>query len=181
MTELGEETIETTEVFSGRLVKLRVDRVRLPNGRETTREIVVHPGAVTAVPLIGTEKIVMVRQFRQAAGETLLEIPAGTLEQGEDPVECARRELREEIGYHPNNLTLMFKSYLAPGYSSEILYTYLAEDLEKVDARSDPDEFLEIVEVRMCDAVGLIQSGEIKDAKTICGVMMAQRMLGERG
>ena len=178
--DLRECTIDSTEVFSGRLVKLRVDRVRLPSGRETTREIVVHPGAVAAVPLIGTERIVMVRQFRQAAGESLLEIPAGTLEHGEDPVKCAERELREEIGYHPNKLTLMFRSYLAPGYSSEMLHTYLAEDLEEVDARPDPDEFVEIVEVGMRDAVGLIQSGEIKDAKTICGIMMAQRILGTR-
>ncbi len=178
--ELREETISSEQIYDGRIVKLRVDTVRLPDGRETTREVVVHRGAVTAVPLIDSESIVMVRQFRQAAGETLLEIPAGGLEHGEDPVACAERELREEIGYHPNKLTLMFKSYLAPGYSSEMLHTYLAEDLVESSEKSDDDEFLEVVEVRMSDAVELIRSGEIKDAKTICGIMMAQRILSTR-
>lgn len=177
--ELREETIESKEVFSGRLVKLRVDIVRLPNGKEATREIVVHRGAIAAVPLIDGEKIVMVRQFRQAAGETLLEIPAGTLDSGEDPVDCARRELGEEIGYHPNKLTLMFKSYLAPGYSSEMLHTFLAQDLVKTQAHTDADEFLEVVEVPMSDAIDLIRSGDIKDAKTICGILMAQRILAD--
>jgi len=179
--ELSEQTIESTEVFSGRIVKLRVDRVRLPNGAESTREIVVHCGAVTAVPLLDDHTVVMVRQYRQAAGEVLLEIPAGTLEHGEDPAVCARRELVEEIGYSPEMLTLMFRSYLAPGYSSEMLYTFLAEDLVRAGGNSDPDEFIEVVEVPLADAVMLIHSGEIKDAKTICGILMAQRIIDSRG
>jgi ADP-ribose pyrophosphatase len=178
--ELREETIESTEVFSGRLVKLRVDRVRLPNGCESTREIVVHRGAVAAVPLIDSDTVVMVRQFRQAAGETLIEIPAGTLDPGEDPVACVVRELEEEIGYHANRVTAMFRSYLAPGYSSEMLHTFLAEGLVKVGAHTDADEFIEVVEVPLREAVGKILSGEIKDAKSICGILMAQRFLASR-
>lgn len=178
--ELREQTISSTEAFTGRLVKLRVDRVRLPNGRETTREIVVHRGAVTAVPLIDADRVVMIRQFRQAAGEVLLELPAGTLDPGEDPLACVARELEEETGYRANSITPMFRSYLAPGYSSEMLHTFLAEDLVNVGARAEPDEFLEIVQMRMHDAVGLIRTGEIKDAKTICGILMAQRILSER-
>ncbi|MDH7602106.1 MAG: NUDIX hydrolase [Armatimonadota bacterium] len=178
--ELREETIESKEVFSGRLVKLRVDRVRLPNGRESTREVVVHRGAVAAVPLIDSDRVVMVRQFRQAAGETLLEIPAGTLDPGEDPAECVIRELEEEIGRRPNRVTLMFRSYLAPGYSSEMLHTFLAEDLVPIESSSDEDEFIEIVEVRLDEAVDKILSGEIKDAKSICGILMAQRFLATR-
>jgi len=176
--ELKEETIDSKIAFEGRLVKLRVDTVRLPNGRETTREIVSHRGAVAAVPMIDTDKIVMVRQFRQAAGEALLEIPAGTLDPNEDPAHCVARELGEETGYRAGKLTLMFKSYLAPGYSSEMLHTYLAENLEKITATPEPDEFIEIVEIHLSDAVDLIRSGGIKDAKTICGIMMAQRILG---
>lgn len=175
--ELREETIKSIEAFSGRLVKLRVDTVRLPNGRETTREIVVHRGAVAVVPLIDTERIVMVRQFRQAAGEVLMEIPAGTLEPGEDPAVCADRELQEEIGYKAEELSLMFRSYLAPGYSSEMLHTYLARGLVKASAERDPDEFIEIVEAPLDDAVGMIETGEIKDAKTICGILMAIRVI----
>ncbi len=97
--ELKEQTIESNEVFTGRLVKLRVDTVRLPDGRETTREVVVHRGAVAVVPMTDDGKVVMVRQFRQAAGEVLMEIPAGTLEPGEDAAECAHREIQEEVGY----------------------------------------------------------------------------------
>lgn len=177
---LREETIESTEAFSGRLVKLRVDRVRLPNGHETTREIVVHRGAVTAVPLIDTDTIVMIRQYRQAAGEVLMEIPAGTLDPGEDPLTCVEREMREEIGYHAEKITPMFRSYLAPGYSSEMLHTFLAEELVSGEAHNEPDEFIQVVEVKMADAIELIRSGEIKDAKTICGILMAQRILAER-
>lgn len=176
--ELREELISSTEAFNGRLVKLRVDKVRLPNGREATREIVVHRGAVAVVPLLDSDTIVMVRQFRQAAGEALLEIPAGTLDPDETPDYCAERELTEEIGYKPGKLTLMFRSYLAPGYSSEMLHTFLAQDLSREKAEHDADEFIEVVEVKMHEAVELIRSGEIKDAKTICGVMMARHLMG---
>ena len=178
--ELREETIESKEAFSGRLVKLRVDTVRLPNGNVATREIVVHRGAIAAVPLIDHEKVIMVRQFRQAAGETLLEIPAGTLEPGEDPFAAVVRELGEEIGYHSNKLTPMFRSYLAPGYSSEMLHTFLAEELVKTQAHTEPDEFIEVVEVPLAEAVEKILLGEIKDAKSICGILMAQRFLADR-
>lgn len=178
--ELGEETIESTEVFAGRLVKLRVDKVRLPNGRQTTREIVVHRGAVAAVPLTGDGKVVMIRQYRQAAGEVLLEIPAGTLDPGEDPHACVSRELIEETGYRSDRTTLMFRSYLAPGYSSEMLHTFLAEGLAHVGQRAEEDEFLEVVEIPLDEAVDKIIFGEIKDAKSICGILMAQRFLASR-
>jgi ADP-ribose pyrophosphatase len=178
--DLREETIQSELVFSGRLVKLRVDTVRLPNGKESTREVVVHRGAVAAVPLLDSDTVIMVRQFRQAAGECLLEIPAGTLDSGEDPKACVSRELEEEIGYRSNKLTLMFQSYLAPGYSSEILYTFLAEDLVKVEQHSEEDEFIEIVEIPIDEAVSRIISGEIKDAKSICGILMVQRFLASR-
>jgi len=176
---LREETIESNEVFSGRLVKLRVDRVRLPNGREATSEVVVHRGAVAVVPLTAQDNVVMVRQFRQAAGEVLLEIPAGTLEPDENPDQCADRELREEIGYKAGEMTLMFRSYLAPGYSSEMLHTYLARGLVKVSAHRDADEFIEVVEVPLDEAMELIREGTIKDAKTICGILMALRVMAQ--
>lgn len=176
--ELREELVDSTEVFTGRLVKLRVDKVRLPNGKETTREVVVHRGAVAVVPLLDSDTIVMVRQFRQAAGETLLEIPAGTLDPNEPPEVCAARELSEEIGYRPGKLTLMFKSFLAPGYSTEMLHTFLAQELSKAHGEPDADEFIEIVEVSMREAIDLIGRGEIKDAKSICGIMMTHHLLG---
>jgi len=178
--ELREETIASELVFNGKLVKLRVDTVRLPNGREARREIVVHRGAMAAVPLLDGDRVVLVRQFRQAAGETLLEIPAGTLEPGEDPIAGIARELAEEIGYRPNRITRMFSSYLAPGYSSEMLHTYLAEELVRESAHADADEFIEVVEMPLAEAAEKITSGEIKDAKSICGILMAQRFLAGR-
>lgn len=178
--DLRETTVTSEEVFSGRLVKLRVDTVRLPDGKQAQREIVVHRGAVAAVPLLEGDRVVMVRQFRQAAGEVLLEIPAGTLDPGEDPCACVARELAEEIGYTSNCLTLMFRSYLAPGYSSEMLHTFLAENLTRTQAESDADEFVEVVEIPLSEAVEKIVSGEIKDAKSICGILMAQKFLACR-
>ena len=179
--DLAEKTIESTEAFSGRLLKLRVDKVQLPNGRITTREIIVHRGAVAAVPMLDNSNVILIRQFRQAAGETLLEIPAGTLDHGESAKDCVQRELGEEIGYKSNRLTPMFSSYLAPGYSSEMLHTFLAEDLEKLDEQKmEEDEFIEIVEVSLADAIRMISDGQIKDAKSICGLLMAQKILDSR-
>lgn len=175
--ELKEETIDSRIAFDGRLIKLRVDTVRLPSGRQSTREVVVHRGAVAAVPMLDSNRIVMVKQFRQAAGEVLLELPAGSLEPDEEPMHCVAREMEEEIGYTARKLTPMFSLYLAPGYSSEMLHMFLAEKLDKIQARPEDDEFVEVVEVHMGETVELIRSGGIKDAKTICGIMMAKKIL----
>lgn len=175
--ELIEETIDSRIAFDGRLVKLRVDTVRLPNGKNSTREVVVHRGAVAAVPMLSKNTIIMVKQFRQPAGEILLELPAGSLEPNEEPINCIARELGEEIGYKAGKLTPMSSFYLAPGYSSELLHLFLAENLEKTVQHSEEDEFIEIVEVKLDDTDNLIRQGKIKDAKTICGIMMARKML----
>lgn len=175
--ELREKTIESKRIYDGRIVKLRVDTVELPDGTRATREVVEHKGAVAIVPLIDSDTVVMVRQFRQPANEVLLEIPAGTLEVGEDPDDCAARELLEETGYRARTIHKVFKSYLAPGYSSEMLHTYIATDLLKEIAAPEADEFLETVTIKLDDAVAMIETGEIKDAKTICGLLTAQRRL----
>lgn len=174
--DLTEKTIESKRVFEGKLVNLRVDTVELPNGRTTKREVVEHHGAVAIVPMLDHEKVILVRQFRQPVGDVLLEIPAGTLEKGEDPYECARRELVEEIGYYPRKLSKMFYSYLAPGYSTEMLHTFLAEDLERVGENREADEFLEVLTIDIRDAVEMIRGGEIIDAKSICGLLLASRL-----
>lgn len=175
--ELREKTLRSERVYEGRLVNLRVDTVELPNGRVSTREVVEHRGAVAVVPILDEDRVIMVRQFRQPAGEVLLEIPAGTLDSGENPAACAARELEEETGYRAGELREMFSSYLAPGYSSEMLHTFLALGLARSRPHAEADEFLEIVVVGLDDAVGKISSGEIKDAKTICGILMARRAL----
>jgi ADP-ribose pyrophosphatase len=177
--ELIEKTLESKLVFKGRLINVRVDTVQLPNGRVSTREVVEHKGAVCVVPLLDHEQVVMVKQYRQPVGKVLLELPAGTLDKGEDPEECARRELVEEVGYYPQKLTKMFHSYLAPGYSTEMLHTYLAEDLQPTSENRDADEFIEVVTVNLRQAVDMIRSGEIIDAKSICGILLAYKLFVE--
>lgn len=179
--ELTERTLETIRVYNGRIVSLRIDTVELPDGKTANREIVEHRGAVAIVPVLDSKEIVMVRQYRQAAGEVLLEIPAGTLGQGEDPEKCARRELIEETGYEAREMTRLFGSYLSPGYSDEMLHTYLATGLTENLGVRDKDEFLEVVRVDIDDIMRMIQFGEIKDAKTICGCLLAECMLKHGG
>ena len=177
---LVERTVESKRVYEGRVVSLRVDTVQLPDGRLTTREVVEHKGAVAVVPVLDGGRLVLIRQYRQATGRVLLEIPAGGLEPGESPADCARRELMEEIGYYPEELTEMFYSYLAPGYSSEKLHTFLAQGLvRRTEGNKDSDEFLEIVTVPLQDAIDMIRNGEIADAKSICGILLASRLMEE--
>jgi len=174
--DLAEKTIGSKPIYQGRVVNLRVDTVELPNGRTSTREVIEHKGAVAIVPMLDRETVILVKQFRQAVGRVLLEIPAGSLEIGEEPGDCARRELAEEIGYHSQKLTELFSSYLSPGYSSEKLHTYLAEELRRDVQKTDSDEFIEVVTIHLRDAVNMITSGEIVDAKSICGLLLASRL-----
>jgi ADP-ribose pyrophosphatase len=172
------ETVTASErIFEGRVVKVRVDTVRLPNGALSKREVVEHGGAVCIVPMADEKTILMVRQFRLPAGKALLEIPAGGIEAGEDPQECARRELSEEILKAPDLLIPLFTAYLAPGYSSELMYGYLALGLTDAEGHTDHDEFVETVPMTFEQAFAAIESGEIADAKTICGITLAARHL----
>lgn len=181
--DLREVTLSSETVFSGRVVRLRVDTVRLPSGRVSTREVVAHPGAVAIVPVTDDRQIVLIRQYRQAAGQTLLEIPAGTLEDGEAPEACAVRELAEETGLSAGRLVRLIGSYLAPGYSSELLHVFLGLDLEAADGSHamDADESIEIVTVPVAEAVEGVLQGRVCDAKTICGVLLADRWLRDEG
>lgn len=175
--DLTETVTETTRIYEGRVVKLRVDTVRLPNGRMSKREVVEHGGAIAVVPLRDAETVLLVRQWRLPAGKALLEIPAGGLEEGEEPEACARRELAEEIGMVPARLIPLFTGYLAPGYSTEKMYAFLALDLRDAPEEADEDEFVEIVPMTLVDALAAIASGEIEDAKTIAGIALAARLL----
>ncbi|MCX7994036.1 MAG: NUDIX hydrolase [Fimbriimonadales bacterium] len=179
--QLKEELIESHTIYRGRVVTLRIDTVRLPSGRTARREIVEHRGAVAIVPLLNPETVLLIRQYRQAVGETLLEIPAGTLEPDESPDVCARRELEEETGYAARQLRKLFSQYLAPGYSQEVLHVYLAEDLAPVAQRLDEDEAVELVPTPLQAVEAMVLEGQIKDSKTIAGLLMTLRLLeGER-
>jgi ADP-ribose pyrophosphatase len=164
---MNELTIDTQNVYNGRLLKLHVDRVKLPNGRETTREIVEHPGAVAIVPVLDNGKLLVVKQYRTAARRRLMEIPAGTLEAGEAPLACARRELIEEAGYAAGRLRKLFSCYLAPGYSTEKIHFFLASQLVPTSGRQAEDESIIVQAMDLHEALKAIERGKIQDAKTI--------------
>ncbi len=173
----GKPEVISEYIYRGKVVTLRIDTTRTGDGREIRREIVEHRGAVAIVPRLNSHTILMVRQFRAAVAETLLEIPAGTLEPGEDIDTCAQRELEEEIGYRASSVRLMFSQYLAPGYSSEVLHAYLGENLTKTQAHLEADEDIEVVPVRIDEIEPMILDGRIKDAKTIAALLVALRLL----
>lgn len=171
--EFFETTLSSKQMFSGNLLKLRVDEVLLPNGRKSTREIVEHPGAVAVVAITENDEVLMVRQYRKAIERELLEIPAGKLEEGESREVCVERELMEETGYFPNELTYLTSFYTSPGFSNEILHLFIAKNLIKKSRDADFDEYLQAEKVPFEEAINKIQTGEIVDSKTITGLLLA--------
>jgi len=172
-----ERTISSERIYKGKVVSLRVDKVKLPDGRSSTREIIEHRGAVAIVPLTEEGEIVFVKQYRKPVEMVLLEIPAGTLEEGEEAEECAQRELIEEIGYRAGKMEKLTEFFLAPGYSSELIRLYLATDLKAEKGDADEDEFLKIEYLSSDEAVEKVENGEIKDAKTIAGILLTKKRI----
>ena len=152
-------------------MKLRRDEVCLPNGIVTVREVVDHPGAVAIVPLLDNKNVILVKQYRYAVRDTLWEVPAGTIESGEEPLACARRELVEETGYEADSFEFLFKCYLAPGYSSEQINVYLAKKLHSRSAKNDEDEIIHAQSFEIGRALRMIAENKIKDAKTISALL----------
>ncbi len=175
--ELVETVTSSRRIYEGKIVNLRVDDVTLPNGKPGKREVVEHGGAVAIVPMQDKNTVLLVRQFRLPAGKALLEIPAGGIEDGEEPEACARRELAEEIGMVPGRLIPLYQSFVAPGYTTEKIWGFLALDLTEEKQNADEDEFVETVPMNLDDALKAIASGEIEDGKTISGLALAARLL----
>jgi len=176
---MEEQTLATEKIFEGRRINLRVDRVILPSGRETTREIAGYPNSVGIVPLDDEDNVILVRQYRHAVGRTLLEIPAGGMEDGEDPRQSALRELEEETGYTAGSLEQIGGAYAAPGYSTEFLYLFLATGLRPGSSRNDDDEEIEVVPVPLKDILQMIRSGDLCDGKSIIGLLTLLLYRGE--
>jgi ADP-ribose pyrophosphatase len=169
---LHEELVARKVLHRGRVFALRVDRVRFRNGRTVTRDIVDHPGAVAILPLLADDRVLLIRQYRHAAGKVLFEVPAGTLEPGEAPESCARRELEEETGYVAQRWQKLLQCYLAPGYSTELIHLFLATRLRATAARPRADERIKVVPVALAKAVAMVQRNQIEDAKTICCLLL---------
>ena len=166
-----EETLSSQLIYDGRVVKLRVDSVRLGNGQQATREIVEHSDCIAVVVIDKNNNVLLVKQFRKPVEKELLEIPAGGVDTGEDPEEAVNRELREEIGYMPRKVRRLGGFYSAPGYCSEYLYLYLATDLVPRQLIAEDTESINVVQVPVEEIPDLIASGRICDAKSIAGLL----------
>jgi ADP-ribose pyrophosphatase len=157
-------------IYTGKVVTLNVDTVRLPNGVTVDLETIRHPGAAAVVPTKDDGTVVLIRQFRHAAGGFIYEIPAGKLSPGEDPLHCAARELEEEVGYRASSFELLSSIFTAPGFADEVIHVYKATGLMKGRQQLDRDEVLEVVEMPLHLAIARIQDGTIRDGKTIVGL-----------
>ncbi|MAS33024.1 MAG: ADP-ribose pyrophosphatase [Anaerolineaceae bacterium] len=164
-------------IYDGKVVNLALYEISLPDGDKAIRELIEHTGAVAIVALDDEQQVLLVRQYRIGAGDSLYEIPAGLLEPDELPEDCAIRELREETGYQPGSLQPMGGYYTAPGYTTEYIYLYLAQDLTPAPLQQDHDEFVEMVRVPLTEALSMIERQEIVDGKSIIGLLKVARSL----
>lgn len=169
------EILHTETLYHGRAFNVRRDEIRLPDGKTARVDIVDHVGAVTLVPVDEQKRVWFVRQYRHPAGDVLLELPAGMVEHGELPLDCARREIREEIGMAAGRIELIGEFYLAPGYSSEFIRVFLATDLRPDPLPGDADEFISIEPIPLEVVQQMVESGKIRDAKTLASLMLAKR------
>ena len=172
-----EKTMKSEKIYEGKILTLRVDTVELPNRKYSKREMVEHNGAVAIVPITENNEIVMVKQYRKAIEDYLLEIPAGKLEYNEEPIECAKRELKEETGYDTGNIGLLGTIYTSPGFSNEKIYIYLATELREGEPTLDEDEYLKVEKVEMITLLNMVYENKVTDSKSINGILMAQNKL----
>jgi ADP-ribose pyrophosphatase len=168
---LIETFVSKKTIWRGRAVDFRVDTVRLPNGKPATREFLDHPGAVGVVPFVDKDTVVMVRQYRHPVGEITLELPAGKLDKGENALACVKRELAEETGYTAKKIARLVQYWPTPAFANEVLHLYVATGLKPGKMNTDADEFLQCVTVPFKKAIAMALSGEIKDSKTIIGLL----------
>lgn len=172
-----EKTIKTDVKFEGRVFKTRVDTVKLPDGSISTREIIEHPGGVAIIAVDENGYVPMVTQFRKPFEKIIMELPAGKLEEGEDPLQCGMRELEEETGFKAKNFVFLGGFMPSPGYAKEILYVYLATDLYEGQVNLDEGEFLNVEKIHIDKLEQMVMDNEIEDAKTVIGILKAVKYL----
>ena len=175
MTMIHQETL-----FNGRILDLRLETHKLPNGREARYEMIQHPGGAAALPVEKDGRLLLIRQFRPAACGEILEIPAGRLEPDEDPAECIRRELAEEVGRSPGHIKPLHQVYSTVGFCREILHIFLATELTVTATALEEHEFIEPLLLTTTEAFALVDAGRIIDAKTLIALQAYRRLLAER-
>jgi ADP-ribose pyrophosphatase len=168
---LIEKFVSKKTIWRGRAVDFRVDTVRLPNGKLATREFMDHPGAVGIVPFLDKNHVVMVRQYRYPVGEVTLELPAGKLDKGESIMKCLKRELQEETGYTARKIAPLIQYWPTSAFANEVLHLYVAENLVPGKMNTDEDEFLQCVVMPFKKALAMVKRGEIRDSKTVVGIL----------
>lgn len=173
MKKFEEKTIDSNPIFKGKVISLKVDDVTLPNGNQSKREIVNHPGAVAIIAITKEGKMVLVEQYRKPLERSIVEIPAGKLEPGEEPAVTARRELEEETGYGCIELNYLQTFATSPGFADEVIHLFVAKDLYKIEEKAelDEDEFVELLEVTVEEAEQMVANEQIYDAKTAFAVL----------
>jgi len=173
---MREKTIKSKRIFSGRLLGLREDTVKLDTGKISKREICEHPGAVAIIAITAKKEIVLIRQYRKPAEQVLLEIPAGLFNKGEKLAAAAKRELEEETGFSAGKISPAFSAYASPGYSTELLHYFIATKLKKTGQHYEDDEQIEVDIVPIDKAFKMVKQGRIKDNKTVVGIIIAKWM-----
>ena len=178
--DLIEKKISSENIYDGTLLHVKKDKVELPNGDISYREWIKHPGASAVIPVTDNNEIILVRQYRYPIQSLTMEIPAGKLDvAGEDPLECAKRELEEETGYSAQEYQFLTKLATTVGFSDEFIYIYAARGLKAGQQHTDEDEFINVVTVPLAKAVEMVHSGEILDGKSVVAILMLQNMLAK--
>lgn len=175
-----EKTIKSDPIYDGKILSLKVDTVELPDKKYSKREIVDHKKGVGIIAFDGEDSLFLVRQYRIAIDSYTLEIPAGLVDANELPIDAAKRELQEEIGFYPEDIEYLFDMHSSPGFTNDKLSFFIARDLRESKLEEDDDEFLEKISYKIDDLFNMIQNGEITDAKTIIGIMYAMRVRNEK-
>jgi len=167
------KVINRRNIFKGRVIDLSVETI-IFSDQQVEMERINHPGGAAVVSLLSDESVVLIKQYRHCIGDTIWEIPAGRLEPGENPLDCAKRELEEEVGYRAAQIKKLTEIYSAPAYCTEVISIFLATELTPGTQRLDDDEIIKVVKIPLTEAVLKVKTGEIKDAKTVVGLMLTQ-------
>lgn len=170
------KTIDRKDVFKGKVIDLSVDTVIFPK-QKVEMERINHPGGAAVVPLLSDESVILIKQYRHCIGDTIWEIPAGRLEPDENPLDCAKRELVEEVGFKATNVQKLTEIYSAPAYGNEVIYIFLATELVPDKQKLEDDEIIKVVKLPFMKAIEKVKIGEIRDAKTVVGLLLAKELV----